>query len=291
MKINNSIKKKICITILVGKPNVGKSTLFNKLVNKKISITSKKKFTTQKNIFGINSKKKKKQYIYIDTPGFNSIQEFNKNINKSISVLKKFNILLNINLILLIIKKEKYNEELIIINKLNLSKIPYIILINKVDKIKNKLSLLPYIKKIQYFSKKNIILPICSKKKKDIKILKKIIKKYLIKSNFSFNKKIKTIHSYKFIFKEIIREKTLRLIGDEIPYFIKFKIKNILKQKKNINIQIIIFVKKKQYINILIGKSGKKIKKIIFLSQKSIRKYLNFKYNIYIYINIKKYKK
>ncbi len=287
MLTNNILKKKICISILVGKPNVGKSTLFNKLINKKISITSKKKYTTQKNILGIYNKKNKYQYIYIDTPGIKYIKDINKNINYTISILKNYNIKPKINLIILIIKKENNFEELWIINKLNLYKIPYIIIINKIDKLKNKLLLLPYIKKIKYYSSKNTILPICAKKKKDINILKSIIDKYLIKSKLFFKTNIKTIHNNKFIFKEIIREKIFRLTGDEIPYFIKFKINNILKKKRKLNIITTIYVKKKQYINILIGKSGNKIKQIINLAQKSIKKYLNFKFKIYIRINIK----
>ncbi len=286
MKKKNK-KKKICTILIVGKPNVGKSTLFNKLINKKISITSKKKYTTQKNILGINNKKKK-QYIYIDTPGLKFIKDIDKNINNTLNIFKNYKINKKINLILLIIKIERSFEELRIINKLNLYKINYIIIINKIDKIKNKKKLLPYITKIKSYIKNNIILPISAKKKKDIKIINKIINKYLIKSKYFFNNKIKTIYSNKKIFKEIIREKIFRLTGDEIPYFVKLKIKKIIKKKNKIYILNNIYVKKKQYIPILIGKFGKKIKKIIYLSQKSINKYLNYKKKIYLYINIKK---
>ncbi len=283
-------KKNICITILVGKPNVGKSTLFNKLIKKKISITSKKKYTTQKNILGI-SNKKNNQYIYIDTPGIKFIKDIYKNINNAINILNKHKIFKKIDLIILLIKKEKTFEELRIIYKLNLYKIPYIILINKIDIIKNKKILLPYIEKIKSYTKINTIIPISAKKKRDITLIKKNIKKYLIKSKYYFIKKKKTIHNNIFIFNEIIREKTIRFIGDEIPYFLKFNIKKIFKKKKKIYIISNIYVKKKQYIPILKGKLGKKIKKIIYLSKKSIIKYLKFKKKIFLYIKIKKYKK
>lgn len=156
--------------------------------------------------------------------------------------------------------------------------------------IKNKIVLLPYIKKIKSYTNINTILPISIKKKKDIKITKKIINKYFSESQYYFNKKIKTIYNNQFIFKEIIREKTIRFIGDEIPYFIKFNIKKISKKYNNLHIMCNIYTKKKQYIPILKGKSGKKIKKIIDLSQKSIKKYLKFKNKIFLYIKIKKYK-
>ncbi len=285
---NNKVKK-ICVTLIVGKPNVGKSTLFNKLINKKISITSKKKYTTQKNILGINHENKN-QYIYIDTPGFKFIKDIKKHINNTLNILKENKINKKINLILLIIKIEKFFEELRIINIINLYKIPYIIIINKIDKLKNKNILLPYINKIKSYIKTNIIIPISAKKKKNILLIKKVINKYLIKSNLYLNKNIQNIYKKKDIFKEIIREKIFRLTGDEIPYLIKFKIKNMLEKKKYFYIESIIYVNKKQHIPILIGKFGKKIKKIIYLSKNSIEKYLNFKKKIILYINIKKYK-
>ncbi len=286
MQKKNKIKK-ICITLIVGKPNVGKSTLFNKLINKKISITSKKKYTTQKNILGINNKNKK-LYIYIDTPGFKFIKDIDKNINNALDILKKNKINKKINLIILIVKIEKFFEEIRIINKINLYKIPYIIIINKIDKLKNKEKILPYIKKIKSYTNFNTIIPISAKKKKNIKIINKIINKYLIKSNFYWKKN--NIYSKQEIFKEIIREKIFRLTGDEIPYLIKFKIENIIKKKKYYYINSNLYINKKQHIPILIGKFGNKIKKIIYLSKKSIAKYLNFKKKIFLYINIKKNK-
>ncbi len=282
-------KIKTCITILVGKPNVGKSTLFNKLINQKISITSKKKYTTQKNILGIKNKNKK-QYIYIDTPGIKFIKDLYKNIYNSINILNNYKIFKKINLIILLIKKEKTFEELRIIQKLNLYKIPYIILINKIDMLKNKMVLLPYIEKIKSYTTINTIIPVSIRKKKDIKIIKKNINKYLSKSKYYFNKKIITIYNNTFIFKEIIREKTMRLIGDEIPYFLKFSIKKIFQKYNHLYIKSNIYTKKKQYIPILKGKSGKKIKKIVNLSQISIRKYLKYTNKIFLYIKIKKYK-
>ncbi len=283
-------KKYICVTILIGKPNVGKSTLFNKLINKKISITSKKKYTTQKNIWGIYNKKKY-QYIYIDTPGIKYIKDLYKNINNILNNLNNYKIFKKINLIILMIKKEKTFEELRIINKLNLYKIPYIIIINKIDMIKNKTTLLPYIKRIKYYTKITNIVPICAKKIKYINIIKNIVKQHLKKSKFYFKNNIKTIHNDIFIMNEIIREKTIRFIGDEIPYLLKFKIKKKYIINNQLHIISNIYVKKKQYIPILIGKNGQKINKIIKLSQKSIKKYLNTKNKIFLYINIKKNKK
>ncbi len=283
---------KKCIYIaIIGKSNVGKSTLFNKLINKKISITSKKKNTTKKYIIGINTIKNN-QYIYIDTPGINNYIKFKKLLYNINNILKKYiNIKKKINLIIILIEKNIFFYEKKIINKINFIKIPIIILINKIDKIKNKKNILPLIKKIKNNIKHKNIIPICIKKKKYIKYLQNIINNFLIKSQHYFKKKIKTIHNSKFIIKEIIREKFFKFTGDEIPYSISIKIKKIINLKNKKIIFCNINIKKKQHYNIIIGKSGNKIKYISYLSKKDIKKYFNYKKKIKLYIHIKKNKK
>ncbi len=278
---------KKCINVLIiGRNNVGKSTLFNKLIEKKISITSKKKNTTNKNIIGINTNKKN-QYIYIDTPGFNKFEEFNKTFYNIKNIILKKNYIFNINLIILIIEKKNFFYEKLIIKKINKKNIPLLILINKIDKIKKKELILPFIKKISLNIKYIYIIPTSIRKKKYIKKIQKIIDKYLIKSNHYFNKKKKTIYDNKFIFSEIIREKIFRLIGDEIPYNIYVKIYKIINLKKKISIYSFLYINKKQYFPILIGKLGNKIKNIINLSKKDIKKYIKYKKKIQLFIKIK----
>ncbi len=281
------LKKNICISI-IGKPNVGKSTLFNKLIEKKISITSKKKNTTQNIIPGLNNKKEK-QYLYLDTPGFINYNSFKKIFNKLNNFIKK-KLLINrkINLFILIIEKKINFYEKKIIKKINLNKIPLIIIINKIDKIKNKTIIIKIIKNITYNIKYKSIIPITTKKNKYIKIIIKEINK-LIKLNKKFNfKKNSEIHNKNFIISEIIREKIFRFTGDEIPYLIKVNLKKIIYKKKKIIIISNINTKKKQHIKILIGKKGNKIKKIKYLSKKDIEFNLKKKIKLFIHINKKK---
>ncbi len=289
--MNNFSEKKNAYIPIIGKTNVGKSTIFNKLINKKISITSSKKNTTQKNIIGIKTKKNN-QYIYIDTPGFSK----NKNQKKYIFlVIKNIKIYFNIkkiNIIFFIIENFISFYEIILIKELEKTKIPLLLLINKIDKIKDKKKLLPLINKIKEKNKYiHTIFPISKYEK--LNIYKKIennIKIFLKKSNHIFNNKKKTTCSKSFIILEKIREKTIRLIGDEIPYFINFKLNKININKNFYEIHIYILIKKNQYKKILIGKKGKKIKKIIFLSSKSIKNYLKTKKKIKLFIIIKKNK-
>ncbi len=280
--------KKILICFIIGKTNIGKSTLFNLLIRKKISITSKKKNTTVENIIGIKNKKKK-QYIYIDTPGLNN----KTNIIKYIQNIIKFNKinLLNkkINLFLILIENNINYFEIKLIKLIKKTKIPFLIIINKIDKIKKKYIILKTIKLLKKL-KINNIFPINLKQKKYLKLIKKNIKKYSIKTkNFIFKKKIISNKNKKYIINEIIREKIYRLIGDEIPYKLKFK--TIIIKKKNIYLIInYILTFKKQYIKIIKGKNKNKINKIYYLCKKDIKKYLNKKI-FKLYINIKLIKK
>ncbi len=280
------MKKYVCIFI-IGRTNVGKSTLFNKLIKKKISITSKRKNTTQKYILGINTINNN-QYIYIDSPGFNNYIKFKKIFYKvNIFLKEKINFKKKINLIILIIEKKYFFFEKKIIKIINFKKIPIIILINKIDKIKNKKIILPFINNIKNDIKYNNIIPISAKKIKHIKYIQNIINKFLIKSNHIFKKKKKTIHNKKFIIKEIIREKIFKFIRDEIPYLILIKLKKIINSKNKKIIFCNIYTKKKQHINIIIGKKGKNINYIINTSIKDIKKYFNYKKKIKLFINIK----
>ncbi len=280
-----------CVYILIiGKPNVGKSTLFNKLIKKKISITSKKKYTTQQNITGIYTRKNH-QYIYVDTPGF----DLNK-YRPSIYILKLINFFnknfkSKINIILFTIEKKISLYEFKLIQTINKYNIPLLIIINKIDKFKNKKKILPLIQEISNICQNISIIPISSKKINDVNIIKnKIIDRYLFKKKHDFTKNQITNCKNEFIISELIREKTIRLIGDEIPYSIFFLVKYIKKINKKILIHTIIYVKKKNYIRIIIGNKNNKIKKIIFLSKIEINKYLKTKKKIILTINIK-YKK
>ncbi len=280
------MKKKCIYVSIIGRSNVGKSTLFNKLINKKISIISKRKNTTKKYILGINTIKNN-QYIYIDTPGFNSYKSFKKIFYKTYSFLNKNNLKNKINLIIIIIENKNFFYEKKIIKKINIKNIPLLILINKMDKIKNKKIILPFIKILKNDIKYKDIIPITIKKKKYIKYLQNIINNFLIESKHYFKKKIKTIHNIKFIIKEIIKEKILKFIREEIPYSVLIKIKKIINLKKKKIIFCNIYTKKKRHINIIIGKSGKNIKYINNLSEIDIKRYYNNKKKIKLFIHIK----
>ncbi|QCI25972.1 GTPase Era [Buchnera aphidicola] len=252
---------------IIGRTNVGKSTILNQLIDKKISIISKKSGTTQKNITGIKTVIQH-QFIYIDTPGIEIYPTYQKK-----SILQNNNY---INIIIFVINKINWgNIENIILEKINKTHIPTILVINKIDHIKNKKTLLPFIDLIS--KKKNFldIIPISAKYAKNINLLSRSITKNLPKAKHIFPKKKITTNSKEFIISEIIREKFLQFLNQEIPYCIKIKIQLFYIDTNNIyQIYATIYVKNIRHKKIIIGKKGKKIKICHMLATKNISQFL-----------------
>ncbi|CAL4321707.1 GTPase Era [Buchnera aphidicola (Neophyllaphis podocarpi)] len=264
-----------CVTIL-GATNVGKSTIFNKLIEKKISITSKKKHTTEKKIIGVKTDKNY-QIIYIDNPGIKN------SLNNSTNKIK-----FTFNLILFVVDNLFWNKENDFFLKLILKKyknVPIILIINKIDKLPNKNILLKKIFIIKNKTNFKEIIPISAKKENNILVLKKIIKNLIPQSEHIFNKKYITNNNKIFICTEIIREKLFRNLGEEIPYFIKVIIDSFKKNKNNIyEIQAIILIKKYRHKKIILGHKGNKIKICSISSRISIEKILKNKVNLKLWV-------
>ncbi|WP_343190460.1 GTPase Era [Buchnera aphidicola (Mollitrichosiphum nigrofasciatum)] len=277
----NKKKKYFCGKILIiGKTNVGKSTLLNRLTNKKISIVSYKKNTTQKNIKSIITNKYY-QYIYIDTPG---LEYKNNNTIKR----KKFYINTKIDIIIFVIELIYWsNIEKYIFEKIKKKKTHIILVINKIDKIKNKNILLPF---LQQFKEKKIteIIPISSLTGENINILFKTIKSLLPIKKHKYKNNITINDSKKFFISELIREQCIKLLKHELSDTIEIKINTFKKNLFSYFIDATIFVIHKRHKKIIIGKKGEIIKKCSKLSRKNIEKFLNKKTHLYIWVNQKK---
>ncbi|WP_168892581.1 GTPase Era [Enterobacteriaceae endosymbiont of Plateumaris pusilla] len=265
--------------LLLGRTNVGKSTLLNKLMGKNISITSHKINTTYFNITGIYNYNNY-QIEYIDTPGF-----INKNnIIHNLFINKKFDI------ILLVLDRNKWNniEEKIIKIIKNIS-IPIIIIINKIDKIFNKTVLLPHINFIKNKISFIDLIMISAKNTLYISNIHNIIYKILPKKNHFFPKKYITNQSKELIISEIIRKYILKYIHNELPYVVKIKVKPFIINSEVLinNLIILLYVKRLSQKKILIGKNAKIINFIISKSQNEIENFLNKKITLKVWIKLK----
>lgn len=281
------MKKKYCSEIfIIGNQNTGKSSLMNKLLEKKISITSNKKNTTQRNILSVK-KIKNYKFIYVDTPGFKK-NTHKKNILKKINFKRKFDN--EFKIVILVLDKNVLDENTkFILKYFQKKKIILLLVLNKIDKIKNKNIILPFIKIFSKISCIKEIIPLSSKTGENIEILKKILKKYIPENKKKFEKNEYKNFSFKFQIHEIIREKIMRYFGDELPYTINIKIHPIKKNKNgNMIINSDIFLKNSRQKKIFIGKKGNKIKLLSLTSRKDLEKFFNKKIHLYIWIKSEK---
>tara|TARA_B100000575_G_C23139292_1_gene662593 strand:+ start:2375 stop:3286 length:912 start_codon:yes stop_codon:yes gene_type:complete len=260
---------------IIGKPNVGKSTILNSFLGKKVSITSRKSQTTRNNIVGVKTENNF-QMIFIDTPGMHMKSEkiMNKILNKSAN-----SIIDDSDVIIFVIQRLKVDSlDDLILQKLKNSKVKIICVINKIDQIENKQKLLPLIAEL---SNKNIfeeIIPISAKTKDGLNLLENSVKQNLPENEFFYENSLNILEKdNQFMISELIREKIIRSLGDELPHDAYVKIDSMEEKNQILNISSTIYVKRNSQKQIIIGKEGKTLKKIATSARKDIEKYMNKK--------------
>ena len=271
---------------IIGKPNVGKSTIINALLNKKVSITSRKSQTTRNNIIGFKTKKNK-QMILIDTPGMHikSQKTMNKILNKSAqSIIEDADIIL---LVLQRLTLEKEDE--LIIKKIKNTNQKIICVINKIDQIENKNKLLPFIEKISSYDFFDEILPISAKTKDGIDLLENLIMNNLPANMHIYSGRDLTIlEDSIFMISELIREKIIRKLGDELPHDIFVEIDMLDKKNNLTEVHATIFVNRKSQKQIVIGSNGEVLKNIGTEARIDIERYLDKKVFLKTWVKVKK---
>ena len=271
---------------IIGKPNVGKSTIINSILNKKVSITSRKSQTTRNNIIGFKTQGNK-QMILIDTPGMHikSQKTMNKILNKSAQ-----SIIEDSDIILFVIQRLSLDkEDELIIEKIKETDQKVICVINKIDQIENKNKLLPFIEKLSSFKVFHEILPISAKTKDGINQLESIIMSNLPENMHIYSQDDFVIQDGgEFMISELIREKIIRKLGDELPHDIFVEI-NIFDKKDNVTeIHATIFVNRKSQKQIVIGAKGEVLKHIGTEARIEIEKYLDSKVFLKTWVKVKK---
>ena len=244
---------------IVGRPNVGKSTLLNHLLRQKVSITSRKPQTTRHRILGINSDAEH-QCIYVDTPGLHSNQKkaLNKVMNNTV-----ISVINDVDLILFLIEKTNFNEgDQRVLELLSKTHTPVLLLINKIDLVKDKESLLPHIDALSKQQDFNEIVPVSALGGHNLGKIEELVKSYLPRREFLFPEDQVTDRSSRFLAAELIREKVIRQLGDELPYEVTVEIENFEQQESILHIHGLILVDKPGQKKILVGKDGERLKRI-----------------------------
>ena len=272
---------------IIGKPNVGKSTILNHILGKKISITSRKSQTTRNNILGIKTEGNK-QMIYADTPGMHikSPKVMNKILNRSAESLME-----DSDIILFVTQRLTLDEQdLAILKKLKQIDSKVICVVNKVDQVADKNKLLPLIERLSSEYSFLDIIPISAINNDGVDELEALIKKYLPENEHLYDKNISSSSHHKdtFMISELVREKIIRMLGDELPHDTFVQVELFEHKDEIIKIHAVIFVARNSQKQIVIGKDGNTLKKIGKQARIEIEDYFNKKVFLKTWVKVKK---
>lgn len=245
---------------IVGRPNVGKSTLLNSLLGQKISITSKKPQTTRHRILGILTEENR-QAVLVDTPGLH--QEEKRAINRLMNRAASSSIA-EVEMIVFLVEGTHWtSDDELVLSKVKKSGVPCILVINKIDNVQDKEELLPHLQKLAAMHEFKDIVPISAQKGDNVEQIKSLCLSALPESGFWFPEDHITDRSSRFMASEIIREKLIRFTGDELPYSTTVEIEQFKMDEKGIlHINALVLVERNSQKRMVIGNKGEKLKTI-----------------------------
>ena len=280
---NNHASFQTGFIAIVGRPNVGKSTLLNNLVGQKVSITSRKAQTTRHRINGILTDQLS-QFIFVDTPGFQMkhTNRLNSMMNSVVTQSLK-----EVDVVLFIIEALHFGDRDKLILKLLPNNKPVILVINKIDNVEDKKLLLPFLEEMAKCFAFDSMVPISAEKKVQLPNLLDSIRPHLPQGVPLYDEDDITDRNERFVAAELVSEKLFRLMGDEIPYATsvvieEFKIEGSLRR-----IHASIIVEKANQKAIVIGKNGEKLKAIGTQARKEMEKLFGSKVFLQIWVKVK----
>ena len=252
--------KSLCgYVAIVGRPNVGKSTLLNHLLGQKLCITSRKPQTTRHTLLGIKTQENV-QIIYVDTPGIHTNQDkaINRVMNRSAS-----SVIADVDVVIFMLDRCEWSDaDEYVAKQLSNISVPILVALNKVDMINNRDDLLPHIEFLKGKVNAQDFLPVSALRRICIDELEEKIKGFIPSQPHLFPDDQITDRSERFLAAEIVREKITRQLGAELPYQITVEIEEFRVEKKIIHIGALILVERDGQKKILIGSNGARIKKV-----------------------------
>jgi len=244
---------------IVGRPNVGKSTLLNHLLKQKLSITSRKPQTTRHRILGISSSASH-QCVFVDTPGLHAEQgkALNRVMNETV-----VSVVSDVDVVLFLVDQLTFNSgDEQVLELLEKVDVPVLLVINKVDLLADKTRLLPHIEQLAGRYRFAEIVPLSALAGHNMETLETLVQGYLPSGPFLFPEDQVTDRSSRFLAAELIREKVTRQLGDELPYEVTVEIEEFGHQGNTLHIHGLIMVDKPGQKKILVGKNGERLKRI-----------------------------
>lgn len=270
---------------IVGRPNVGKSTLLNNILGQKVSITSRKPQTTRHRIMGIHTEGEH-QTVYVDTPGLH--KEEKRAINRLMNRAAASSIG-DVELSIFVVEGTHWTpDDEMVLTKLKQAKRPVILAVNKVDNVKDQNELMTHLKWLgEQFEFKDIV-PIAAEKGRNVDTIVKLVKASLPESVFYFPEDYITDRSMRFMASEIVREKLMRFMGEELPYSVTVEIEQFKWDERGIcNINALILVERDSQKRMVIGNKGEKLKVIGSEARKDLEEMLESKVYLELWVKVK----
>lgn len=269
---------------IVGRPNVGKSTLMNRILGQKISITSNKPQTTRHRILGIKTEENY-QTVYVDTPGLhlNAKKAMNRYMNRAAS-----SSLEDVDLILFVIDALKWtDEDESVLKRLRDQSVPVVLVVNKIDYLKEKEQLLPLLQQLAEKMAFHAVLPLSALKGNNVAELEKEVVQALPESEPIYPEEYVTDRSERFLAAEIIREKLMRSMGKELPYSVAVEIEQFKDDNGLLRINALIWVERDSQKRIVIGKGGEQLKNVGKQSRIDMEKLFDAKVFLQLWVKVK----
>ena len=276
---------------IIGKPNVGKSTLMNRIIGQKISITSHRPQTTRHRILGIHTDQQK-QIVFVDTPGIHAVSNKSgrKTINKVINKTAVSSIDGVDTICLMITAKGWTDEDKMVIQALGDTKIPVVLVINKIDQLKSVNHVLPLIAESAALYDFADIVPVSAISKSkisNVNNLVEVVSQYLPLQGAGFDEGQITDRSFRFLVSELIREQLFRRLGDELPYATAVEVTEFKLEKGMHYINADIWVEKNSHKAMVIGKKGEALKKIGTAARLNCETLLEHKVFMELYVKVR----
>lgn len=269
---------------IIGRPNVGKSTLLNYLLGQKISITSRKPQTTRHQVLGIKTEGTE-QFIFVDTPGLHqgATKAINRYMNRAAS-----SAIADVDVIVMVVDRTNWTEEdEWVLEQAAAGRAPVILAVNKVDLIEDKAELLPHLQFLSEQADFKAILPISALARHNIDALQRCIGEELPASVHLFPEDQVTDRSQRFIAAEIVREKIMRQLGEELPYAVTVEIEEFRQQGKVLHIAGLIIVEREGQKRIIIGKGGGRLRSIGVDARKDMESLFESQVMLKLWVKVK----
>lgn len=269
---------------IIGRPNVGKSTLINRVLGQKLCITSRRPQTTRHRILGIKTTEQS-QFIYVDTPGIHSDgkRAMNRYMNRAAAASVE-----DVDVVVFVVEGMKWTEEdERVLQKLKETTKPVILVMNKIDKLEDKATLFPQVEKLAALFKFTDIVPLSARKGINLESLEESIYKLMPEGEMIFDEDQLTDRSSRFLAAEMVREKLFRHLGQELPYSLTVDIEQFEDDSGMYRISAVIYVERSGQKSIVIGKKGELLKQVGKDAREDMEKLFGCKVFLQLWVKVR----